>query len=141
MDFPFIKNVYTENDTSDIAILLKSVFKPGDIIILTGNLGAGKTFFVKEFLKSFNYLNTSSPSFSLVNIYNCDIQVYHFDFYRIKRIDELYDLGIEEYLNDENSIKFIEWASMFPDILPKKYYEIIINFVDNKREFIVKKYE
>lgn len=141
MKFPVEIIVNTEEETSKLANELKNVFKSGDVICLNGNLGSGKTFFVKEFAKFFEINNVSSPSFALVNEYYGKIKIIHFDFYRIKKIDELYDIGIKEYLIDD-AIIFIEWANLFDEILPKKYYEIEIKFIDNqKRKFIIKKHE
>jgi tRNA threonylcarbamoyladenosine biosynthesis protein TsaE len=67
---------------------------------------------------------------------------YHFDFYRINKIEELYDIGIDEYLNDDNAIIFIEWAEMMPEILPSKFYEVKIEFIsDNSRKIDILKHE
>ena len=65
-----------------------------------------------------------------------DKTFYHFDFYRINKESELYDIGVEDYFNDEQSIIFIEWGNLFPDILPQKRIEINISYInDNEREF------
>ncbi|HEX9251344.1 MAG TPA: tRNA (adenosine(37)-N6)-threonylcarbamoyltransferase complex ATPase subunit type 1 TsaE, partial [Ignavibacteriaceae bacterium] len=116
--------------------------KNGMIIILNGDLGAGKTFFIKHVLKKFNVTNSNSPTFAIVNEYSGDKTFYHFDFYRINKESELHDIGIEDYFNDEQSIIFIEWGNLFPDVLPKKRIEISISYIDeNQREFNFIEYE
>jgi tRNA threonylcarbamoyladenosine biosynthesis protein TsaE len=136
MSFPYIRKSNSESDTVLIAEDFSSKLKNGMIVILNGDLGAGKTFFIKHVLQNFGITNTSSPTFSIVNEYNGDKVFYHFDFYRINKESELHDIGIEDYFNDEQSIIFIEWGNLFPHLLPKKRIEISISFInDNEREF------
>ena len=91
--------------------------------------------------KYFGIVDVTSPTFSIVNTYNERKKINHFDFYRIKKIEELYDIGFEEYLIDNSAITFIEWAEMFEEILPTNIYRITIAYLDNsKREIkIIKK--
>ena len=117
MDFPFEINCLSENDTISLAKEFSEILEEGELIVLTGNLGTGKTFFVKEVLKNFNIGNVTSPSFSIVNEYHGNQKFYHFDFYRLKNIKELSDIGFQDYLNDSESIIFIEWGELFEDIL------------------------
>lgn len=138
MKFPNKIITTNENETADLAKKFSEVLKQGDVVSLIGDLGAGKTFFVKNVLSAFGNNNVSSPTFAIVNVYENKFIISHFDFYRIKKIEELYDIGFDDYLNDEEAITFIEWADLFPQILPKHRYEIKINYVDdNKREFII----
>lgn len=131
-----------ENDTADLAKKCTQVFKPGDLIALNGDLGSGKTFFVKQFCKAVNINNTSSPSFAIVNEYKAESKIYHFDFYRLKKVEELYDIGFDDYLLDRSAITFIEWAELFPEVLPLKHFEIkFVNLRDGKREITLDKYE
>lgn len=140
MNFPFIIITQSEEDTKSVASQFSQVIKPGDIITLNGNLGSGKTFFVKGVCKNFNITAVQSPTFAIVNEYYGDKKVYHFDFYRLRNIEELLDIGFEDYLNDSEAILFIEWADKLKDILPADRYEININFVDEKsREIIIDK--
>lgn len=136
MNFPFKQKVFNENETSRIAQDFASELINGDIVALTGNLGSGKTFFVKSVCNTLGIHNVSSPSFSIVNIYQGDKQVYHFDFYRIKKIEELYDIGFEEYLNDNNAVTFIEWAEMFQKLMPKRYYQVKIELISDSERII-----
>ena len=128
-------------ETYQIAKDFSSELKPGDIVALNGHLGTGKTIFVKGICAGLNAKqNPLSPTFSIINEYNGKYKIYHFDFYRIKDIEELYDIGYEEYFNDEN-ICLIEWADMFPEILPPERIEIKIEFGEGetKRKIIITK--
>lgn len=142
IEFPFKTKIKNEEGTKDLAKQLVQVFKVGDIICLNGNLGTGKTYFVKEFCKHFEIENVSSPSFSIVNEYVGKIKVIHFDFYRIKNFNELYDIGFSDYILEGDSMVFIEWANLFTEVLPKNYFEITIKLIDeNIREFELIKHE
>jgi len=133
MEFPFKKKISTEEDTKQVANLFSEVLKEGDIVLLNGNLGSGKTFFVKQICRTFGIDNVTSPTFSIVNEYYGDIKIYHFDFYRINKLVELEDIGFDEYIDDVESIIFIEWADMFPEILPdKNIYNV--DFIKTKNE-------
>ena len=136
MVFPSIHKVFSEDDTEKLALEFSYLLKPGQVIILNGNLGTGKTFFIRSVLKAFNVNGVSSPTFSLVNEYTGKMKFYHFDFYRIEIVKELYDIGFDEYMNDDESIKFVEWGNLFPMVLPHKRIEIEIKLQnDIGREF------
>jgi len=110
--------------------------KVGDRIVLNGDLGAGKTFFIKAALASLGISNVNSPSFAIVNEYEKKNHIYHFDFYRLKNSSELFDIGWADYLNDDESIIFIEWGNRFPLILPKERIDINISIMnETEREF------
>ena len=131
MVFPSLHKVYSEQETEKLAVEFFPLLNPGQVIILNGNLGTGKTYFIKSALKSFNINDASSPTFALVNEYIGDMKFYHFDFYRIEVIKELYDIGFDEYMHDEEAIKFIEWGNLFPSILPHRRIEIEITLQDD----------
>lgn len=115
-------------ETFQIAKNFSERLKPGDIVALCGNLGTGKTIFVKGICAGLNAEQVPlSPTFSIINEYNGIYKIFHFDFYRIKDISELYDIGYEDYFNDE-SICLIEWADLFPEILPENRFEVKIEF-------------
>ena len=77
-----------------------------------------------------------------MNEYKGKFKVYHFDFYRLNGSAELFDIGFNDYLNDDDSVTFIEWGSLVPGVLPHKRIEININIEgDFSREFIFEKYE
>lgn len=113
-----------EQDTIDFAENFASNLKVGDIIVLSGELGSGKTKFVQGVLKHFGLENEiSSPTFTIVNEYNSEkINIYHFDVYRLADSDEFYAMGGDEYFS--NGICLIEWGEMIEDILPKPYIKI-----------------
>lgn len=142
MSFPYMRKSKSEQDTILIADEFASILKNGMIVILNGDLGAGKTFFIKQVLQKFNVTNANSPTFAIVNEYVGDTTFYHFDFYRINKVSELHDIGIEDYFNDEQSIIFLEWGNLFPEVLPKQRIQIKIDYIDeNEREFSFIKYE
>lgn len=113
-----------EQDTIDFAENFAATLKVGDIIVLSGELGSGKTKFVQGVLKHFGLENEiSSPTFTIVNEYNAEkINIYHFDVYRLADSDEFYAMGGDEYFS--NGICLIEWGEMIEDILPKPYIKI-----------------
>ncbi len=116
----------SEADTSRFAGDCLNIIKPGNVVELVGNLGTGKTYFVKEFCKLNGIEDSGSPSFAIVNEYAGKNKIYHFDFYRLKRAEELLDIGFYDYLNDTSAITFIEWGNMYEEVLPDK--RIVINF-------------
>jgi tRNA threonylcarbamoyladenosine biosynthesis protein TsaE len=138
----FPPTVKTENEfeTEKLASEFMTACKNGDRIVLNGNLGSGKTFFIKSSLKSIGITSVNSPSFAIVNEYYSTFKIYHFDFFRLKKASELFDIGWQDYLNDDDSIVFIEWGNMFPEVLPEERIEIQIEMLNgSKREFSFKK--
>ncbi len=131
--------IQNEDDTAALAREFAAELNGGEIVVLNGELGAGKTFFVKKALISFGISNVSSPTFALINEYSGRIKVYHFDFYRITNINELYDIGFDDYLNDPDAVVFIEWGNLFPRILPQKRIEIEIKVLDDFSREITRK--
>lgn len=113
-----------ENDTINFACNFAKLLHNGDIIVLTGDLGSGKTKFTQGILKHFDLEDDiSSPTFTIVNEYSKkDTNIYHFDVYRLADSDEFYAIGGEEYFN--NGICIIEWGEIIEDILPKDYIKI-----------------
>ncbi len=129
--FQFISK--SENDTKNFAKSLAKLLKKHDIIVLTGDLGSGKTKFTEGILSYFGLENEiSSPTFTIVNEYQKDnISIYHFDVYRLEDSSEFYEIGGEEYF--ENGICLIEWGELLNDILPKDYLHITFS-KDNKND-------
>lgn len=132
-----------EQDTINFAKDFAKDLKKGDIIVLSGELGSGKTKFVQGILEYFGLGNEiSSPTFTIVNEYVKDnINIYHFDVYRLQDIDEFYAMGGDEYFS--NGICLIEWGEMIEEILPKHYTKITFKKKDNNtdyRELIIDKF-
>ncbi|MCU7613215.1 tRNA (adenosine(37)-N6)-threonylcarbamoyltransferase complex ATPase subunit type 1 TsaE [Chryseobacterium sp. GMJ5] len=105
------------NDWQKIADEVQSQLKH-PILLLKGNLGAGKTTFTQFLLKNLESQDeVNSPTYSIVNEYNTPKgKVFHFDLYRLKNIEEAYDIGIEEYL-DNAFLCIIEWPEVYEDEL------------------------
>ena len=140
MELPYSKVVNSEDETINLAKEFFLILKDGDVVALNGNLGAGKTFFIKHLLKNFGIEGVNSPSFAIVNQFEGRQKVNHFDFYRINKINELYDIGFEDYLNMTDAITLIEWANLIPEILPSQRMEINIEILDDTiRKFNFKK--
>ena len=139
--FPSKIKSRSEKESELIATEFINLCKAGDRIVLNGDLGAGKTFFIKSALSSIGIYNVSSPSFAIVNEYRNDHRIYHFDFYRLKVSSELFDIGWQDYLNDEDSIIFVEWGNRFQSILPGARIEINIKILNRtEREFSFEKH-
>ncbi len=131
MNYPFSKVCRTEKDTIKLASEFSKTLTGDEVIVLNGNLGSGKTFFIKNVCTEFGIHNVVSPTFAIVNEHEGRFHINHFDFYRINAVRELYDIGFNDYLNN-TAITFIEWGELFPDILPGKRIEIRIEI--NKDE-------
>jgi len=123
---------HNENETKKIASLLASKLQRGDIVVLSGDLGSGKTKFTEGFLSYWGLENEiSSPTFTIVNEHNKDnTNIYHFDVYRLNDLDEFYAIGGTEYF--QNGICIIEWGELIEDILPQNY--IKINFSKDEND-------
>jgi tRNA threonylcarbamoyladenosine biosynthesis protein TsaE len=118
--------------------------KPGDIVGLFGNLGSGKTQFVKGVCSYFNVNDTvSSPTFIIVNQYygsfknsNEKININHFDLYRIKNIIEFKEIGIESYVNND-SICLIEWAELADEYFKGNIEKVYFGYGENENERLI----
>ena len=104
------------------------------LITFEGEMGAGKTTFIKEFVKVLGTNDeVSSPTFSIVNEYETDKgKVYHFDFYRLNHEDEALDFGIEEYLYS-NQYCLMEWPNKIANFIPDEHHTITLENVDGVR--------
>ncbi|WP_313374237.1 tRNA (adenosine(37)-N6)-threonylcarbamoyltransferase complex ATPase subunit type 1 TsaE [Chishuiella sp.] len=104
------------------------------IITFEGEMGAGKTTFIKELVKSFGTNDeVSSPTFSIVNEYDTDEgKVFHFDFYRLNHEDEALDFGIEDYIYS-NQFCLMEWSNKIANFIPDEHHTISIKNVDGIR--------
>lgn len=114
---------------------------PNKIILFNGEMGVGKTTLIKAVTKALGVIEaTSSPTFSLVNEYQTQKGkiVYHFDLYRLKKEEEAYDIGIDEYLYSDNWC-FIEWAEKIPNLIPREHTIIKLKRSPNgKRQLLMK---
>lgn len=115
---------HTSTETMNFASNLAGKLRIGDVVVLSGELGSGKTKFTEGFLKYFG-LDTeiSSPTFNIVNEYKKDdIKIYHFDVYRLEDVSEFYAIGGEEYFS--SGICIIEWGELIEEALPRDYIKI-----------------
>lgn len=117
---------YSEEETKNVAKQIAKKMNKTGIIVLSGELGAGKTKFTEGFLSYYNLENEiSSPTFTIVNEYkNSKVTIYHFDVYRLSDIDEFYAIGGEEYFS--KGICIIEWGEIIEAVLPEHYIKIDI---------------
>ena len=128
-------------DISDIdtaAKIFVEKFGNKKIFAFYGEMGAGKTTFIKSICKSMGVTGAiTSPTFSLVNVYKTDsgLLIYHFDFYRIKNIEEAYDFGYEDYFYSGN-ICFIEWPELIESLLPEDVVEVRFTIDENEQRLI-----
>ena len=118
---------YSPEQTEKIAQDIAKTLKSGDIVTLDGDLGAGKTAFVRGLAEGLGITDrVVSPTFTIVNEYrHGNIPLFHFDVYRINSSDELYDIGWEDYINS-NGIIVVEWAVNVMDIITGEHIEINI---------------
>lgn len=126
----------SEDDTLAFAGKIGSELFCGAIILLTGNLGAGKTVFVKGLAKGLGYEGlVKSPSYTIMNIYEANIPLIHFDLYRLNNSDEFFEIGGDEYLGGKN-ICAVEWHSNAKDAFSDNFIEVIIRDIDDKKRLI-----
>ncbi len=120
----YITNSYEE--TERVAEELAKSLKGGEVIAMYGDLGAGKTAFVRGLARALGIEgHITSPTFTIMNAYNGRLPLYHFDVYRIADPDEMYEIGCDEYIGSDG-VCVIEWAELIEDILPDEYIKINI---------------
>lgn len=127
--------------TQEIASAFAKVLKPSTIVILNGDLGSGKTTFVKEVVRCLGCEDlVTSPTFTLLNTYNAQFPVYHFDMYRLSSAEEAMNIGFEEYF-DKNSLDgvcFVEWAENVEGLIKDVDYVISIEKTgETSRNFVI----
>ncbi len=114
-------------DTQEFAVRFAERLMPGDVLCMYGDLGAGKTAFVKGLARGLGISeHVTSPTFTIVNEYFGRLKLYHFDAYRIADPDEMYEIGYEEYVYGDG-VTVIEWPQLIDEILPEKRYNVTIN--------------
>ncbi len=117
----------SEIETGELALKLAEIAEPKDVIALIGDLGAGKTVFARSFITAMTSdVEVPSPTFTLVQVYEGPMtNVYHFDLFRIGHSDEIFELGLEDAIND--GISLIEWPDRMGPYLPNERLEIILS--------------
>ena len=121
---------YSEKQTKEFAGKLASKLKGGDVVLLTGDLGAGKTTLVGGALEFYGYKDhVISPTFNILKCYfEVNPPVFHIDAYRLE--DQNINIGLEEYI-ESDGITFIEWPKFISPLIPKKHLEVVINRIDD----------
>ena len=117
----------SEKETFDLGKSLGEKALPGDVYTLEGDLGVGKTIFTKGFAEGLGIKEAiSSPTFTIVQVYEDGrLPFYHFDVYRIGDVEEMDEIGYEDYVYGEG-VSMIEWANLIEDILPENRKSILI---------------
>ncbi len=121
------KETFSEAETFSLGEEMGKAAKPGEVYTLNGDLGVGKTVFTKGFAKGLGITeHVNSPTFTIVQIYESGrMPFYHFDVYRIGDVEEMDEIGYEDYVYG-NGVSLIEWANLIADILPKHYTRVTI---------------
>jgi len=116
--------------TRRLAAAVAELSRPGDVVLLAGDLGAGKTAFAQGFGAALGvHEPITSPTFTLVNRYDGRLPLHHLDVYRLDRLEEVSDLGLEEFL-DEGGVVLIEWGDTITPVLPADFLEVRISLGD-----------
>jgi len=127
-------------ETFAVGQYLAKILGPGQVVCLAGDLGAGKTLLVQGLAQGLGIEDTvNSPTFTLLNVYDANFPIYHFDLYRLDYAEELFDIGFYEYTEGQG-LSIIEWPDKFPSQLPEEYLWIDIKNGDtiNERIFHVR---
>lgn len=129
----------TVDQTKKFAADFARSLNPGDVVCLKGDLGAGKTHFVKGMVAAFDIdeSEVQSPTFTLINEYRGTLPVYHFDCYRMESVREALEIGAEEYFYGEG-VSVIEWPERIREIIPAEAVWITIStLAPTKRKFVI----
>ena len=137
-----MNQVFTAKNENDLSDISKKIidFSDSNLFLLYGDMGVGKTTLVKSLCSVLDVVDVvTSPTFSIVNQYkrSNDKYVFHFDFYRTKNENEIFDIGYEEYLFS-SSYCFVEWPEKAEELLPNRFVKIEMKLENNFRKIRVK---
>ena len=120
----------TESTTESIGARVASEARPGDVIGLAGELGAGKTVLVRGAVRALggDPSQVRSPTFTLLNVYPTTPPLYHFDLYRLRSVSDLDAIGFYEFARGAG-VSFVEWADRFPELAPEVDRWVRIDFI------------
>ena len=129
--------VYNPEELNMVAADLLKFALTEKVFLFFGDMGAGKTTFIKAICKQLGVTDSvSSPTYSIVNEYDSpNGKIFHFDFYRLKNETEAFDLGFEEYLYSGNYC-LIEWPEKIENLWPDKYVRVTLRTMDDEKRFI-----
>lgn len=128
---------HSPEETAHLAGTIGKIIREGTVICLDGELGVGKTLFVRALARTLGVeSDVTSPTFNLMNIYDAACPIVHFDLYRITSEEELEDIGFYEYAEATEGIVLIEWAEKFHDAMPADHLSVRIEALnDEERQF------
>ena len=119
------------NETRTLGERLASSLRPGDVLLLLGDMGMGKSELTRGIARGLGIQGpVASPTFTILQVYDEGrIPLYHFDWYRLESVEELYEMGMEEYLGGDG-IAVVEWPSQCPEAIPDRRREVTLTPVD-----------
>lgn len=127
----------SESNTYEIAAEFAVTLKGGEIVLLSGELGAGKTCFVKGLAAALGVADeVTSPTFTLMNVYRGTLTLYHFDVYRLHSGEEAYAAGLTEFFGEAGSVSCIEWWENIGEAIAGNTIKITINYLGNEKREI-----
>lgn len=122
------------DDTREMAAALAGMLRPGDLVLLSGELGAGKTTLVQGVGRALGVTEPmTSPTFTLMRDYQARIPLVHVDVYRLDHLQEVLDLGIAELIDDE-AVALIEWGDLAEPVLPADFLEVRLAYTDGDED-------
>jgi len=131
-----IRITKSEAETRSLGERIAGQLKPGDVVLLEGGLGAGKSELARGIARGLGVTETvTSPSFTILNVYESGrCPLYHFDWYRLESAEELYELGMDEYLGGDG-VAVVEWPEICPEAVPENAMRIRLEAVgENERQ-------
>jgi tRNA threonylcarbamoyladenosine biosynthesis protein TsaE len=131
-----------ERETLDVASSFAGTLVPGDVVALTGDLGAGKTVFARGVARTFGVTaEVTSPTFTLIHEYHCSPPLYHMDLYRMDSIDEIRNIGVEDYFYGDG-VCLVEWAEKLGELYPAEAIKVEIKHLGgDRREITIERFE
>ncbi|RJP35292.1 MAG: tRNA (adenosine(37)-N6)-threonylcarbamoyltransferase complex ATPase subunit type 1 TsaE [Actinobacteria bacterium] len=121
-------------ETFGLGLALAELLRPGDVVLLVGELGAGKTCFVQGIARGMGVgEHVTSPTFTLMREYCGRLPLYHLDAYRLQDASDLYAIGVDEYLDGEG-VLLVEWGDRVRDFFPPGYLEVRFDFAGGDEE-------
>jgi len=131
-----VRVTQNEAETEQLGSEFAQLLRPGDIIAMTGDLGAGKTAFVRGLARGLGIPSrVTSPTFSIVNEYQGRIPLFHFDMYRLHSSEDLFDIGWEDYIS-AGGVCAVEWSENISDALPDDCYRVDIRRLSEEQRSI-----
>ena len=124
----------SEKETINAAKEYAKTLKTGDVVLLKGDLGAGKTEFVKGVAEYFGFMGVTSPTYAYLNVYGD--YIYHYDCYRLSSGEDAEALGLTDYFGKDD-ICLIEWPENIESVLPENAKTVVIEKVDNDKRKII----